>query len=88
MTDVTDVTLEAGLCPQDLWRRFDQMTNERLRRRNAVVPDAQGRSLYVVSAYQLESSPPVTVAVPEPRVSPAYSRRYPNPVWHRHITGV
>ena len=58
---------------QDLWRRFDQMTNERLRRRNVVVPDAQGRSLYVVSAYRLETTPPVTVAATRTLAAPQHA---------------
>ena len=48
-----------SLFPLELWRHYDQMGHERARRRQALPPEDDGRSLFVSSAYKLETSPPV-----------------------------
>lgn len=55
-------TARAGLFPAELWKWYNHMVPDRARRRNIVAADgvdAEGRSLYVTTAYRLESDPPV-----------------------------
>ena len=49
----------AGLFPAELWKWYNHMMPERARKRNLITADADGRSLYVTTAYRLETDVPV-----------------------------
>ena len=53
----------AGLFPAELWKWYNHMVPDRARRRNVVSADADGRALYVTSAYRLETEPPLDKAL-------------------------
>ena len=78
-------TFEPGMFPADHWRKFDHMTSEKARKRNPVAADEQGRSLYVVTAYRLETSPPLDTGLYR-RCGPAPHRYLPLPtVTYRYL---
>ena len=57
-------SFRAGLLPPELWKWYNHMQPERARRRNPISDisdDLDGRSLYVTTAYRLESDPAVDV---------------------------
>ena len=56
----------AGLFPAELWKWYNHMQPDKARKRNPVAADssdADGRSLYVTTAYKLETEPPLDGAL-------------------------